>query len=83
MVSLDNLRQSIRMDTARDGGGGSPPRLSLNKYRSTSFRVTLVEVPWHVCTPVDDPTYATFKEYKDVHEMEPLEVLEYGVMWFA
>ena len=56
------LWQVVRWVTDRVGGGVSPPGGRLHKDRATGCIHPPGEIPWHECTPVENPMCAAFEE---------------------
>ena len=79
---LGNLRQKFCQATNRRGGGLLPG------YICTKIGRPVVDVlqekhPDICLPPMENPTYAAFKEYKKVLETIPLDFLEENVTWVA
>ena len=53
----------------------------MHKDRVTGCRGSLGEATRHTSPPVENPTFSSFKEYKEVPKTVPLDFTEDGVKW--
>ena len=78
-----NLRQAVRQENDKEGGGCILP-----DNRCTKTGQPVAEVLWEKHTdmsvpPVENPTCAAFEKYGEVAETVPLEFTEDDVTWVA
>ena len=77
------MRQAIRRETGREGGGCLLPDDQCTKTGRLVAEVLREKYPDIRVPPVETPMCAAFEGYKDVPETVPLDFTEDDVTWVA